>query len=480
MKKKEKEWMHAQQERMKRVKTKYWDPAYTRVRTGFDDLPVLNREETAFVLRTLKYHLEERVGWTMSDEYFVTVIKTIPRLHAASPAFGGLNDLAFIQPINRLDKDFGVPDCLPRWGGFLGYFRVFDFKDDCDDRHYEDLLLHIPHSSTVIPKEGKSLFGHPESFDEEEKKLIDWYTDELFANDDDDERIEKVVFPYCRLFCDVERLPDDPLEKKGLGIYKTNFPLFEPGPIRQWADKKYSYREYLKYHEEVIMKLVEKGYRTLLLDCHSFSALPNLLNPNPPQDIDICIGYNEDNSKPRDVVIGNIHNFFLSRGYRVGINTPFSNSKTFDVPGGSRYHSVMIEVNKSLYMDEKTLAKTDGFDRLHHDLQDLYASLLYMRREQKIVWRCPHHDPKEWFSEEELEDVIIGDPKPETPPTETEPETPPAESEPQPETPTAPRPKTREQELEEKREAWIKRAAEELKSQGVSEEEIRRRLAEPY
>ena len=36
----------------------------------------------------------------------------------------------------------------------------------------------------------------------------------------------------------------------------------------------------------------------------------------------------------------------------------------------------MIEVNKKLYMDEKTLEKSDGFYRLKHDIQSLYDVLL--------------------------------------------------------------------------------------------------------
>lgn len=58
----------------------------------------------------------------------------------------------------------------------------------------------------------------------------------------------------------------------------------------------------------------------------------------------------------------------------MGINTPFSNSKTFEV--SVKYHSVMIEVNKRLYMDEATLEKNDGFDQLKVDIQSLYGTLL--------------------------------------------------------------------------------------------------------
>ena len=65
---------------------------------------------------------------------------------------------------------------------------------------------------------------------------------------------------------------------------------------------------------------------------------------------------------------------FKSCGYRVGINTPFSNSKTFSVP--TEYHTVMIEVNKKLYMNEDYLEKIDSFYRVKHDIQSLYQALL--------------------------------------------------------------------------------------------------------
>ena len=115
------------------------------------------------------------------------------------------------------------------------------------------------------------------------------------------------------------------------------------------------------------------GEGTLLIDCHSFSSKPNLLNSNPP-DIDICIGYNDDDTCPNKVVIGNIVHYFESLGYKVGMNEPFSNSKTFSVP--IKYHSAMIEVNKRLYMDELTLEKTEGFNKLQQEIRLLYGILL--------------------------------------------------------------------------------------------------------
>jgi len=247
--------------------------------------------------------------------------------------------------------------------------------EEFPERRYKNLILHIPHSSVKIPnnettKRDKKLL-------EIGQNLIDFYTDELFVPEEKNEHIESVIFPWCRLCCDVERLPNDPLEKEGLGIsYHITLP---DGQRHTLSSSENARKMYEDFHDMVIQKIRKGdtcGPGLLLIDCHSFSSLPNLLNANPPQDIDICIGFNEDETKPNKVVIGNIQNYFIYKGYRVGINNPFSNSKTFDVPGGNKYHSVMIEVNKKLYMSEETLEKTDGFLRLHNDIQELYTRLL--------------------------------------------------------------------------------------------------------
>ena len=103
----------------------------------------------------------------------------------------------------------------------------------------------------------------------------------------------------------------------------------------------------------------------LLLDCHSF--------PSELSDVDICIGYNEDWSKPNKETIELAVNLFEDCGYKVGINEPYSNSETPDCP--FTYQSMMLEVNKKVYMEDGTL-------RLRHNaeyrnpIRDLMINLL--------------------------------------------------------------------------------------------------------
>lgn len=238
---------------------------------------------------------------------------------------------------------------------------------------YKSLLLHIPPSSIAFPVHSNHSFN---DLDDEEKLLIDYFTDKLFIPDEKVDNVENLVYPYCRLYCDVERLMKDPLEREGLGISYNR--VVSSGSedsctFHSFSTRNEAFHQYVDFHASAIKRLFEMGDNTLLLDCHSFSNLPNLLNPTP-KDIDICIGYNDDETCPEKWLVGRIVQHFESLGYIVGINEPFSNSKTFDVP--VVYHSIMIEINKRLYMNEETLEKKESFMSVHQHLMSMYRILL--------------------------------------------------------------------------------------------------------
>lgn len=336
---------------------------------SFEEISTLGNTATAVALRTVKYQLENELGLEITDNLFCEIFKKVCDLRPV-PALGAYAPLAFIQSLQRILEKHGVS------GKNVGaIWRTFRFRVD-NPRCFKNILLHIPHSSSSFPVDSKHTIN---DLDDEEKLLIDYYTDELFVPSNETGHIKSVVFPYCRLFCDVERLINDPLEKDGLGIRYIREVPTKRGysyTFREFNTKQNAFGLYVDYHAMVSKKIVSmNGYteKILLIDCHSFSALPNLLNCNPP-DVDICIGYNDGDTCPDMVVIGNIVQYFKSLGYKVGINEPFSNSKTFNVP--VKYSSVMIEVNKRLYMDEYTLEKTEGFGKLKQEIQGLYSILI--------------------------------------------------------------------------------------------------------
>ena len=83
------------------------------------------------------------------------------------------------------------------------------------------LILHIPHSSTTIPF-FDGYVNDKQKIKKEIDKLTDWYTDDLFGTQTDD----KVITPFSRIFCDVERFEDDSQEemaKFGMGAIYEKF-----------------------------------------------------------------------------------------------------------------------------------------------------------------------------------------------------------------------------------------------------------------
>ncbi len=68
----------------------------------------------------------------------------------------------------------------------------------------QQLILHIPHSSTNIPLK-KGYIVSVEYLNEEIFKLTDWYTDDLYNTNDE----VKLIAKFSRIFCDVERFSYD-------------------------------------------------------------------------------------------------------------------------------------------------------------------------------------------------------------------------------------------------------------------------------
>ena len=190
-------------------------------------------------------------------------------------------------------------------------------------------------------------------------KLTDWHTDYLFHGYRK-ENIRTVRFPYSRFIVDAERLWDDPLEAEGQGILYKRVkgysrmipPEYEAKLLNLWHSHQARLRDNLCPD-------------ALLLDCHSF--------PSELSDIDICIGYNEDWSKPNKETIELAVNLFEDNGYKVGINEPYSNSETPVCPFD--YHSMMLEVNKKVYMEPGSLRLKES-SSFKSSVRTLMAKLL--------------------------------------------------------------------------------------------------------
>jgi len=224
---------------------------------------------------------------------------------------------------------------------------------------YAKLILAIPHAVRRFQAE---LWSDPKLVEADANRWTDWYTDELFAVERNGHRIAAVIGEVSRFDCDLERLIDDPLEVEGRGIlYRTSHSQATRSLTA--AQQEDFLRHWYHYRERLRRELVPQG---LLIDCHSF--------PSSIADLDICIGFNDDASRPADDTLHQMEQYFCQLGFSVGINTPYSNSIAPEV--GFRYESVMIEVNKRLYLCEQNFILLPSAERVKQSLKILYRHLL--------------------------------------------------------------------------------------------------------
>ena len=236
------------------------------------------------------------------------------------------------------------------------------------------MILHIPHSATYVPETFEVLEGV--SFEKELQRMTDWFTDELF----DFEEATKLVFPYSRLYCDIERFrkdSDEPMARKGMGVCYTNTSYGTE--LREISSKEKIFIKssiYDKHHKKlellVAEELQEQGL-ALIIDCHSFSNIP-LPHEDSTTRPDICIG--TDSFHTPIELIEHVCKYFEKEGLNVAINEPFAGTM---VPlkfygKDKRVKSIMIEINRKLYLD-KMSKKNENFKNIKQLINDVLISI---------------------------------------------------------------------------------------------------------
>jgi N-formylglutamate amidohydrolase len=134
---------------------------------------------------------------------------------------------------------------------------------------------------------------------------------------------------------------------------------------------------YQPYHR-ALRHLVEEtgsafgGY--LLIDCHSMPTAASAVGGEPGSDVVLgdCHG---TSCAPRIIDAARI--FLAERGFAVAINAPYAGGFTTGHYGAPRRgrHALQIEINRSLYMDERNFKKKPGFHRLAGEMTALTAHL---------------------------------------------------------------------------------------------------------
>ena len=248
------------------------------------------------------------------------------------------------------------------------------------------LIANIPHSSTYIPPLiRQSFILNDNELEVELLKMTDWFVDELFS-EVSEVGGTSVIYNVSRLVVDPERFENDKEEimsTKGMGVIytktsdgselRTHIPSKEE---REDLLKRY-YRPYHKAMESETETLLDSSGKCLILDCHSFPSKP--LPYELKQDLnrpDICFGTDRFHTPKH--LIESVEGFFQEHNLSTGLNRPFKGTY---VPlkfleKDKRVSSLMVEINRKLYMHEGTGVKSDGFDETRRIIGETVKRIL--------------------------------------------------------------------------------------------------------
>jgi N-formylglutamate deformylase len=113
------------------------------------------------------------------------------------------------------------------------------------------------------------------------------------------------------------------------------------------------------------------------INCHSMPAVGDVMSEDPGRArADFVLG-DRDGSTCAPEFTAFVAKTLAGLGYGVAINDPYKGVELVRMHGrpAERRHSLQIEINRRLYMDESTLARHSGFVTLQLNLQRLLEAL---------------------------------------------------------------------------------------------------------
>ncbi len=233
------------------------------------------------------------------------------------------------------------------------------------------LIFHIPHSATAVPAGvRKELRLDSVALERELLRMTDHFTEQFF--DVPEISAARVVFPVSRLVVDPERFLDDdrePMAARGMGAVYEKTADLRPLRARPTTEQR-----------QRLTRAVDRALacfgRCLIVDGHSFPSAPlPYEDDQDPDRPDICIG--TDGFHTPDDLATEAAAIFDDAGFRIAVNRPFAGT----IVPMKHYRrepavaSIMIEINRGLYIDEKTGSRSSGFDDFHCRLMGCLVKL---------------------------------------------------------------------------------------------------------
>jgi N-formylglutamate deformylase len=257
------------------------------------------------------------------------------------------------------------------------------------------LVLDSPHSGHDFPPDFGAIVSEAEL-----REAEDCYVDELYAAAHE-LGVPLLAARFPRTYLDPNRnagdldpelieggLPPDwpwtyrPSGKARIGkalIWRTledGRPIYArklaPEAVRRRIERFHT--PYHRSLQELLETAVKKSGRVYHINCHSMRSVAGQQSEDGPGSVrpDFVIGDRDGTTcEPRFTAL--VRETLAGMGHHVTVNDPYKGVeliRAYSDPRAGR-HSLQIEINKGLYMDESTLAKNAGFARLQKNLGEL-------------------------------------------------------------------------------------------------------------
>jgi N-formylglutamate amidohydrolase len=253
------------------------------------------------------------------------------------------------------------------------------------------LVFDSPHSGSLYPEDFAFTCALPVL-----RRAEDAYVDELFAAATEfGATLIAAVFP--RSYLDVNRSADDLDPGLLTGSWPRHLPLnpaTRVGLVRRYAQAGVPIYD-RKLHPDEVMARVERYYapyhRTLdeacdrlhaehgavwHINCHSMPSTGNVQKGRKGEHGDFVLG-DRDGTTCAPEFTDFVASVLRGMDYEVHVNDGYKGVEIVRRQGcpAERRHSLQIEVDRSLYMDQRTLEKNSGFKVMQADLARLTGSL---------------------------------------------------------------------------------------------------------
>jgi N-formylglutamate deformylase len=257
------------------------------------------------------------------------------------------------------------------------------------------LVFDSPHSGVEIPPD-----FHPAASRDLVLTSADTHVDALFGFAPD-LGAPLLLAHFPRSFMDVNRslldmdpvlverdwpdpVRDSPSARRGMGlIWRMAWgdTAMYSGPLTVAEVRARIDRYWRPYHaalKDLIDRTHERFGRVYHINCHSMPEFGHALSPDPPgtKRADFVLG-DRNGTSCEAGLIQRAAETLRSYGYSVSLNVPFSGAElvaAYSDPARGR-HSLQIEINRRLYMDEATREPTAGFAELRANLEGLGREL---------------------------------------------------------------------------------------------------------